>query len=287
MAVTSSSNYRYSPYAGSAGPCALQLWSAGFSETHVSKTTPNADKFFVNGRGVGVFDGVGGVVELGLDPAEMSQYMCEGVETELGKRLQGNAQRYDRSKQLELQSSVLPGSGGWLRNLCAATFFECDSLGSTTVGVCHITGDRIDYAMLGDIQMYVYRQAAGCAFEVKQTRVVRIDQGGPLACPAQAGLYQASDMSRSYVEQIFKPCEYGVIANIRLHDTIVMVSDGVIDNVGHGKIQSLVSDAYANWQTSPEDLAKDIVGVSLAGAHRRNGKPDDTTCVVAYVCYGR
>lgn len=275
---------RYAPYVEEPA-CALQLWTGGFSQTHVKKPTPNTDRFFNNERGLGVFDGVGGVAELGLDPAEMADYMCTAIEAELAKRSAGNAQCYDRNKQLTLQSSILPGCCGWLRNLCATALFETSALGSTFLGVCHLTGRKIDYTMLGDVVMYLYRSGPNkSAYEVMRTPVVRNTSVGSVPVPPQVCLYQASAMSVTHVETVFKQAVTGSLSDIRPHDTIVLVSDGVGDNIGSGKVMSLVSEMYETWQsqrTFPDDLAKDIVGASIASAHRQGGKPDDTTCVVA------
>ena len=62
-----------------------------------------------------------------------------------------------------------------------------------------------------------------------------------------------------------------------------MCSDGVTDNLGDAYLGTLVAKAY-NQNFSPEDLAQSIVAESLAAAYVSGGKPDDTTCVVAYVC---
>ena len=71
---------------------------------------------------MGVFDGVDGVAERGLDPTTMSHYLNDKIRTELEERLRNNAQRYDRDKQVQLRSSVLPTGAGWLRNMCCYAF---------------------------------------------------------------------------------------------------------------------------------------------------------------------
>ena len=89
---------------------------------------------------MGVFDGVGGVASIGLDPAAMAHDLNMRVPTEMERRLSHNAQRYDRDAQLTLATSTAARNGGWLRNLCALSFLKTDTLGSTTSGVCHVSG---------------------------------------------------------------------------------------------------------------------------------------------------
>ena len=80
----------------------------------------NADAFFVSARGLGVFDGVGGVRELGLEPASMSNDLAAQTQEELQRRLVTGAQKYDIEKQHVLRSSVAHNSpGGWIRNVLA------------------------------------------------------------------------------------------------------------------------------------------------------------------------
>ena len=80
---------------------------------------------------------------------------------------------------------------------------------------------------------------------------------------------------------------YHDIWEVQQNDTIVAFSDGVLDNVGQMSLENLVSDVYRTWHTerkTPEDLAEEIVAMSLTGAGMPGGKPDDITCVVGFVC---
>ena len=128
--------HRYSPYSKYEVPSQkLQIWSGGFSQKHVLKTTPNQDRYFFNDRAMGVVDGVGGVASAGLDPAAMALELNMRIPIEMDLRLSRNAQKYDRDTQLTLATSVGPQNGGWLRNLCALSFLKTENLGSTTLGV--------------------------------------------------------------------------------------------------------------------------------------------------------
>ena len=122
--------HRYSPYSKyEVSTEKLRIWSGGFSQKHSLKSSPNQDRYFFNERSMGVFDGVGGVASIGLDPAAMAHDLNMRVPTEMERRLSHNAQRYDRDAQLTLATSTAARNGGWLRNLCALSFLKTDTLG--------------------------------------------------------------------------------------------------------------------------------------------------------------
>ena len=88
----------------------------------------------------------------------MSVDLAHRMGIELARRLEVNAQRYDRDTQLYLKSSVRANQpGGWLRNIVAKCFADTDALGSVVLGVVHATGEKMDYCVLGDINILVYR----------------------------------------------------------------------------------------------------------------------------------
>ena len=64
-------------------------------------------------------------------------------------------------------------------------------------------------------------------------------------------------------------------------DTILILSDGVTDNICEGILHQQVSKAYTE-NCTPEHLARTIVSAALTAAYE--AKPDDTTCAVGYVC---
>ena len=86
------------------------LWHGCYSTVHPNKLDQtNADAYIANQRYLGVFDGVGSMPV----PSSMSVELALKVQGELGYRLDGNAQRFDRDTQLAIKSSVpcnVPGS---------------------------------------------------------------------------------------------------------------------------------------------------------------------------------
>jgi len=119
--------HRYSPYSKNEVPSQkLQIWSGGFPQTHVLKPSPNADRHFFNDRAIGVFDGVGGMAEIGLHPAAIALELNRRLPNEMDFRLVRNAQKYDRDTQLTLATSVGPQNSGWLRNLCALSILKTE-----------------------------------------------------------------------------------------------------------------------------------------------------------------
>ena len=150
---------RFKPYPN-AVPASMHVWFGSSSEVHPLKADQtNADAFFVGSRFMGVFDGVGGVANEGLQPNAMSVDLANRVSAEMEVRLGDNAQQYDRDTQFYLKSSVRPNvPGGWLRNLVARSFANTEVLGSTVLGVCHQTNDKLDYCVLGDIKLFLFRR---------------------------------------------------------------------------------------------------------------------------------
>ena len=104
--------------------------------------------------------------------------------------------------------------------------------------------------------------------------------------PAQAALLRLTDLSTKYVDHIFNEAVVKVI-DIKRNDTVLIYSNGVLDNVGPAQLLKTVGDAYDGWHTErkdPDDLARDIVNLALTGAGMSGGKPDDTSVVVGYIC---
>ena len=63
---------------------------------------------------------------------------------------------------------------------------------------------------------------------------------------------------------------------------MIVCSDGVTDNLTVKMIESMVAAAYENSE-GPEKLATVIVERALHQAGHAGGKPDDITCVAAYL----
>ena len=99
--------------------------------------------------------------------------------------------------------------------------------------------------------------------------------------PPQAFLSSLASLTYKYINRIFEHSVYGRFTGLERGDTILVCSDGVIDNIGDVCVASLVKSAYDNKQ-SPDELCKHIVREALSAA-AKGGKPDDTTCVAGYV----
>ena len=76
--------------------------------------------------------------------------------------------------------------------------------------------------------------------------------------------------------QAFRHADFNVVRDLHLHDTIIMCSDGVTDNIGDAYLGTLVAKAYSQ-NSSPEDLAQSIVAESLAAAYVMGGGASQTT----------
>ena len=135
---------------------------------------------------------------------------------------------------------------------------------------------------LGDVTVDVYRPNQ----HVGVKSIWTSPSGRVGLVPAQAALLRFADLSTKYVDHIFSQAVVRVI-DIKRNDTILIYSDGVLDNVGPAQLLNTVGKAYHEWNTDrkePDDLARDIVNLALTGAGTSGGKPDDTSIVVGYIC---
>jgi serine/threonine protein phosphatase PrpC len=276
---------RYQPYPQSKR-ASFGFWFGSKTEVHPNKPDQeNADALMTSSRFMGVFDGVGGVREVGSIPGSMSNALTLETAEEVESRIAWNAQKYDRDNQLFLKSSVSPNvAGGWLRNLVARCFADTRAVGSTVLGAAHMTNDKMDFCILGDVQILVYR-AGSCSgsYVLFKSDIVRMHHDlHPQGIPPQACSYDFSDKTITYIEKVFHHCQFGSLKKMQENDTVLIVSDGVTDNLGDAVLAGLVSKAYDN-QMSPQDLADAIVAESLTAAYKTGGKPDDTTATVAYL----
>ena len=97
-------------------------------------------------RAVGLFEGVGGSTPYGHFNENLPLEMNMKVQDQLSLRLENRkAQQYDRDVQLTLATDVEPRLAGWLRNVVAKCFLQAQSLGAATLGLCHLSGNRVIY----------------------------------------------------------------------------------------------------------------------------------------------
>ena len=101
--------------------------------------------------------------------------------------------------------------------------------GSTTSVVCHVSDTSLHVTALGDCQVYVYRQNQTIgAREIYHSIAKRM----PGDIPPQTFLAHRSDLTIQHVANAFAQSYWNVLRNLQPGDTIVVVSDGVIDNIG-------------------------------------------------------
>ena len=93
--------------AGLRSMCTCTLEAAAVVLPHPRKArTGGEDAYFIGDSVYGVFDGVGGVREVGLIPGSMSNALAIETAKEVESRLAWNAQKYDRDNQLFLKSAA-------------------------------------------------------------------------------------------------------------------------------------------------------------------------------------
>jgi len=229
---------------------------------------------------LGVFDGVGGWAELGVDPAEYARRLGLLVETALVENPE------------ILQNDQRP-----LITLLTKAFDVLDKeelAGSCTASLALLTADsKLHVLNVGDSGIHVVRDG-NCVFQTGE-------QQHYFNCPFQLGM--GSDDRPT-------DADYYVLEDLEQDDIIIAATDGVWDNLYEAEMLHIVkpsntcisSSAPAPAQSSPEVIARAIseashlhgkdeqfmspfaVNAARHGLTFAGGKLDDVTVVVSRVC---
>ena len=227
---------------------------------------------------LGVFDGVGGWAELGVDPAEYSRRLGRLVEAALAEN-----------------PSILHTDDRPLMTLLTKAFDQLEEeelAGSCTASLALLTEDgKLHVLNVGDSGVHVIRDGM-CVFQTGE-------QQHYFNCPYQLGM--GSDDRPT-------DADYYVLEDLEPNDTIVCATDGVWDNLYEAEMLNIIksptgADASATASTtSPELLARAIseashvhgkderflspfaVNAASHGLSFSGGKLDDVTVVVSRVC---
>ena len=227
---------------------------------------------------LGVFDGVGGWAELGVDPAEYSRRLGRLVEASLAQN-----------------PSILETDDRPLMTLLTKAFEQLEEeelAGSCTASLALLTADgKLHVLNVGDSGVHVIRDGM-CVFQTGE-------QQHYFNCPYQLGM--GSDDRPT-------DAEYYVLEDLEPDDTIVCATDGVWDNLYETEMLNILKPAPSSDSSTsaplscPELLARAISEAShLHGKDERflspfavnaanhglsfsGGKLDDVTVVVCRVC---
>lgn len=230
---------------------------------------------------LGVFDGVGGWAELGVDPAEYARKLGRLVEA-----------------ALSTNPDILKDHDRPLLTLLTKAFQvleEEELAGSCTASLALLTdAGKLHVLNIGDSGIHVIRSGK-CVFKTG-------DQQHYFNCPFQLGM--GSDDRPT-------DAEYYVLEDLEPDDVIVAATDGVWDNLYEAEllemtqpstIQATPSDATTSHTNTPELLARAIseashlhgkddkfvspfsVNAARHGLSFTGGKLDDVTVVVSRVC---
>ena len=256
-------------------PMKLQFCSGVYS------AKPNADIHFISERAMGLFSGKN-YMELHMDPQCMPLSMCDNVQRELEERLKKNAQEYDKDTMKTLGTATHEGHGGWLKNLAQKAFSKVQMVGSTTLAICHITNACLSCVTLGDCMIFVYRGNV-------QSGVWEITQNMPEESGmwSEAFLQHPRQLTQAYIENTLKTAWFDKVG-VQTEDIVVLVSVGVLDNLGQAELLNIVAKAHDMMRggafKDPEALAEEVVAQATQNGNLRYGKPGDMTCIVGYVC---
>ena len=265
------------------------FWSASYKDQHPAKkatAVENADMTMNQKQFLGIFDGVSGVVDMGLKAEDMSWDLREQCRSLLFLRSEQNTNRTLFDKQLRQDINLARGSadapGAWLQRLMISAVQNTTLLGATTASVVSLFKGKLAYYHLGDGVIRVYRRSGHTTNlrEVFASRAlastIRLRTGQEILCPKQVSI-GIDALRGSAAHGNINEGDYGTF-NVLPGDIVLLASDGVADNIADHTLRNLVSTASAAGKT-PFEFTRIIVEHSI----RANIKPDDVCVVIGIV----
>ena len=162
---------RSAPYPSVSRPTRLELGCGWYAW----QQDQNKDAVLLGSRFIGLFGAVESVIGEGFIPGAMPADLAARISDELDERLEINAQQYDQKTQVYLKSTVRPNMpGGSIRNLIAKCFVLTEARGSAVLGLCHVTGDKLDYCILGNITLYLVRRTSESKSSVRLVECILV-----------------------------------------------------------------------------------------------------------------
>ena len=174
------------------------------------------------------------------------------------------------------------GRGGqWLSQVVLNAALKTSSVGSTTTAVASVIRDKMAYYTLGDSILRVYRplqttQGFATVFESRDlSTTVRSLDGNAMRLPRQLAIMHS--LARNDAYKLIDEGDYGVV-KVQANDVVIVASDGISDNISEVSMKNIIRTEYYKG-AGP----KKIAGLLVDTAIRSNIKPDDVSCVIAFV----
>ena len=131
-------------------------------------------------------------------------------------------------------------------------------LGSLGWATAHVTGNKLDYCVLGCCGLYVIRRDCKGTFRL-QFRTDRLVPEDPLYIP-MAQIYDHCLKDYGTADRIMRGSVYGRVGGIQLNDLVLVLSAGVALYMGDAALLALVNfhvDGGGNYD--PEVIARAII----------------------------
>ena len=260
------------------------------SQTPLKESTcANADMTFTRPFGMGVLDGVGGMSEFGLDPADLARELRDSLRFHLNSRNYPGSfhgpikkSKWDDIIRQRLQApyKAIPARGDWLKNLVGISLSACSLPGSVVIGLVSMLGTKLSYFILGDIRLYVFRfchvaQYWYTPFKTQPQRDTVLPDGRLM--PNQAYMPDAwSFENLPYIRKLMDTAEIGRWI-VQEGDVVLLCTDGVWENLPGNQLLQVMQELLSN--NDPNEIARGIV----ESAKKINRKEDDVSCAVGIV----
>ena len=272
---------------------ATYFWVGSAQGRHKEKGVGvNADFMCLDARYLAVFDGVSGVADRGMRPEDMSRGLRDAVAKILHERtydtwLWSTDFDNDLASNMNLANSAARLPGQWLRDVMARAYYMTDKLGSTTGVVCSMSYNTLTWYVCGDSKLIVLRPSSTTlgARTILETPTLEytiddpVDPNHGRLCPYQLTKYDNNTSKETSVSVVAQG-RFNTVT-VESGDVVLLMSDGIWDNLGESGLERIALPLYHNWQT-PDAIASAILEECL-----RPGVviKDDCTVIVAFVCH--
>jgi len=239
------------------------------------------DSYFIHDGAFGVADGVGGWNGVkGGNPAEFSRRVMTNCQSELEEIVNspaGDGNAYLNARDLLVRAAM-------------PVMEDQELLGGSTALIAMLINNNIlSVANVGDSRFYLFRR-----FPDRNLPVLYFlspEQRFSFNAPIQLSPIQYLDTNSLAVHPGLWSEYYEIpIAN---GDIVMLVTDGVSDNLFPQEMNQIVADMYRTHHHNVKDFSRNLSKAIVEGAVGKQGsdqstpfgtpKPDDTTCVVGVV----
>ena len=192
-------------------------------------------------------------------------------------------QAFDMEVRAVVGAPMPSKAAEWLRNLLEYAIMETTLLGSTTVAVATVIGNKMAYVNVGDCAVIVFRkmsllQTYTQVYQTPEQHITVVDDatGTSWVAPRQVSVYDPA--SRCEAARLSVKVANFNAMKVEEDDVVIVCSDGITDNLNKEDMRNII-EAGMHQSLGPQDFARELVEFAIG----TNRKPDDTCAFVGIV----